>query len=271
MLTPRTTHAGVCSLLSVIIVLFTSCGNSDAVEQALNQAEANRQELESVLDHYRYTDRKKFRAASFLIANMPYHKSKQHITLPDDYHRYFERLDSAYHDMFGGVPIDSIGQLMPREYNTFRRQLGEDFQQLDMPVHEDNSVGDLHRITADFLISHIDQAFEAWKGDPLLTNMAYDDFKEFVLPYRTTDEELILRRADLRKQWMPILEKEVHILPKSFLPKYLLFDLYRQHDGHPQACRWAEEITRHPVKVPSAQVQGIREEAENYLKTTNTN
>lgn len=66
-------------------------------------------------------------------------------------------------------------------------------------------------------------------------------------------------------------EKAVHILPKSFLPKFLLFDLYRQHDDRLLARRWAEEITRHPVKVPSEQVQGIRQEAENYLKTTNTN
>ncbi|GGH06888.1 hypothetical protein GCM10011418_03810 [Sphingobacterium alkalisoli] len=66
-------------------------------------------------------------------------------------------------------------------------------------------------------------------------------------------------------------EKAVHILPKSFLPKYLLFDLYRQHKDQLFARRWAEEISQHPVKVPSEQVQGIRQEAENYLKTINTN
>ncbi|TJY68379.1 hypothetical protein FAZ19_03750 [Sphingobacterium alkalisoli] len=198
-----------CLLLSVSAVVIFGCFTlSKETKSALVEAGNNRKELEKVLDHYRYKNFYKFKAASFLIANMPYHKSKQKVSLPDDYHLFFDRLDSAYHDMFRGLSGDSIRTLMPREYNPFRRQLGEDFQQLDTPLHEQNSVGDVHLIKADFLISHIDQAFEAWRGDPLLAKMAYDDFKEFVLPYRTTDEELILRRADLRKQWMPILEKE---------------------------------------------------------------
>lgn len=49
------------------VVLFSSCGKySSEVEMALELAGENRQELESVLNHYRALDKKKYKAACFL-------------------------------------------------------------------------------------------------------------------------------------------------------------------------------------------------------------
>lgn len=46
------------------------------LENALEQAESNRVELERVLSHYeREADTLKYNAAKFLIENMPYHYS----------------------------------------------------------------------------------------------------------------------------------------------------------------------------------------------------
>ena len=59
----------------VYILAFTSCGHfPKEVEEALLSAKDNKENLIAVLEHYKGKDSKKYAAACFLIANMPYHK-----------------------------------------------------------------------------------------------------------------------------------------------------------------------------------------------------
>jgi hypothetical protein len=58
----------------VYILAFTSCGHfPKEVEEALLSAKDNKENLIAVLEHYKGKDSKKYAAACFLIANMPYH------------------------------------------------------------------------------------------------------------------------------------------------------------------------------------------------------
>ena len=56
-----------------LLILSAGCRHTD-LENALRQAGENRSQLEQVLDHYR-NDSLKYKAACFLIANMPGHYS----------------------------------------------------------------------------------------------------------------------------------------------------------------------------------------------------
>ena len=58
--------------LSGLMLLWSSCQRPTMLDFALRYAGENRVELEKVLDHYR-NDSLKYRAAVFLIGNMPYH------------------------------------------------------------------------------------------------------------------------------------------------------------------------------------------------------
>ena len=58
--------------LSGLLLLWSSCQRPTMLDFALRYAGENRVELEKVLDHYR-NDSLKYRAAVFLIGNMPYH------------------------------------------------------------------------------------------------------------------------------------------------------------------------------------------------------
>ena len=63
-----------------IVILFYSCTPYGAqVEKALRYAAHNRSQLEEVLQHYRKNDADslKFKAAKFLIQNMPYHQVRE--------------------------------------------------------------------------------------------------------------------------------------------------------------------------------------------------
>ena len=54
-----------------LLILSAGCRHTDPdLENALRQAGENRSQLEQVLDHYR-NDSLKYKAACFLIANMP--------------------------------------------------------------------------------------------------------------------------------------------------------------------------------------------------------
>ena len=66
-----------CILISIISILLLSCtcAPSSELERALLLSKNNRKELEKVLDHYSCskTDSLKYKAAVFLIENMPFY------------------------------------------------------------------------------------------------------------------------------------------------------------------------------------------------------
>ncbi|MBU1650669.1 transglutaminase-like domain-containing protein, partial [bacterium] len=52
------------------------------------------------------------------------------------------------------------------------------------------TIPDLETITADFLIEHIDYAFKAWEEKPWAQDLTFDQFCNYVLPYRGSSEPL---------------------------------------------------------------------------------
>lgn len=220
----------------LILLLLASCNRIPSdVEHALSLAGNNRSELQKVLEHYSDKESKKFEAACFLISNMPYHKSKQRIDLPESYHSYFAKLDLTYQAMFRGWSSDSVLRTTPKTYDSVRRDFGDKFQQLEQPEHLENSVSDIEIISADFLIDHIDYAFELWKSSPLLQGYKFEEFKEFILPYRSTNEELLLTRREIAEKWLPILGMD------GFGDVRKPIDRYRAFVGK---CRWYNQYSK---------------------------
>ena len=77
------------------VIYFYSCNHYPSnVQTALHYAGDNRRELEKVLEYYRESssDNSKFRAACFLISNMPYHWSYP----AGPYYEYCEQMDSLF-------------------------------------------------------------------------------------------------------------------------------------------------------------------------------
>lgn len=149
------------------------------VERALILSGNNRGELIKVLEHYKNKDELKFDAACFLIGNMPYHESRIQLQIPSAYSCYFRKIDSICHHDSSAI----INELL-------RRQLAKDFDSIPAPV-EIPAKPDIQSLTANYIIDNIEQAFDEWKNSPLLQGMSFDEFKEYVLPYRVTDESLV--------------------------------------------------------------------------------
>ena len=153
--------------LSLVILLHSCREATSRLDRVLQLAGNNGSELQKVLKHYS-DDSLKREATIFLIENMPGHYS----------------LDGPYLQQLQQV-IDSTGTpylmkkvilMQPLRYSRSRQQL--------------RAKPDIEQVKADYLIHQIDQAFRLWTTSPWLENLTYDDFLEYLLPYRIGNESL---------------------------------------------------------------------------------
>lgn len=147
-------------------------GGATALEQVFSAAGDNADELRSVLAHYA-GDARKLEAARFLIENMP---GKGHVRT---------RLVDAEGRT---IPFD------PLEYETLelatQRLEALEAEHGPLDFARDELVEDVHTITAAFLIRHIDGAFAAWESVSEAERVAFEAFKQYVLPYRGSQEPI---------------------------------------------------------------------------------
>jgi len=142
------------------------------LEQALHEAKENKDELLRVLARYSSDpgDSLKYRAAVFLIENMPGYRFNdgEYISVYGDYFRALRYSSKGPEDI-----LDSMANA--------HRHLNKDVQTVKY---------DIEVIDSAFLCGNIDQAFDAWEKFPWAKNYTFDDFCEHVLPYRIENERL---------------------------------------------------------------------------------
>lgn len=162
----------------VLASVFVACSSADKrLEYALSFAGDNRGELEKVLEHYGQ-EPEKLEAARFLIRNMP--------------HWY------AYE----GWQLDSVRQMLAlRKLDKESIKKWKQVSFYSLP-----KVYDAQVITSNYLIENIDLAFKVWKKYPWNRSLDFDDFCEFILPYRIDNEPLSSWRKLYYEHYTPILD-----------------------------------------------------------------
>lgn len=187
-----TTAIGLGSVQSILVgafllILFVSCSTiaENRLDIALMQSGENRKELEKVLDYFR-NDSLKLKAARFLIENMPGHGGYE-----DD------RLDSVKAVMKASIESNIGGYLPDSEWK--RKWTSFNYRTLPKRM-------DIHFITAEYLIENIEQSFKVWEETPWSKNYAFEDFCEWVLPYRIGDEPLDNWRKMYYDRYKPLLD-----------------------------------------------------------------
>lgn len=194
-------------LIFHFILLSCSSPYPDTVVEALAQSKTNREELEKVLEYYRREDKEKYEAACFLIENMPFHQSQNEMQLPSGHEMYFKKVDSLYNVFYGEMTVVQINKLNFVVPDSVCESLSEQYALLPEPIIT-GGVLDIEKVNAAFLIDNIETAFKIWRQSPLLKGMSFDEFKEFVLPYRTTNECLLYKRSELYNRYYPLLCQE---------------------------------------------------------------
>ena len=155
-----------------LLCLLASCNKySKGVEEVLSLAGENRGELEKVLLHYQ-DDGSKLKAAEFLILNMVGH-SVPTSTSVEKYKSFYRRCDSIrdeYKSTHRSRWIALIDSLWDAS------QVGKISGTVDyVPLQK--------AITANQMITEIDQAFESWKENAFTEKCSFEHFCEYILPF----------------------------------------------------------------------------------------
>ena len=173
---------GLLATLSII----TACDTN--LRKSLDMAGDNRGELEKVLNHFKDDpDPLKYKAAKFLIKNMPYHYSYEG--------KGIEQYDSVYLAM-AEEPIQFRDSVF--------KQLMEDVDSKNMTV-----VPDIHSLKADYLIKVINDACDTWQASSW--HCEYDEslFFDYVLPYRLLTEQVSDWRALVNNEYPTLKSKDI--------------------------------------------------------------
>lgn len=187
-------------LFIVMIVLLGACRSEDKLEQVLRYSGGNRAELEAVIRHYsqREEDSLQLRAARFLIENMPGHYAPDAPVI-----RKFEaRMDSLY----------------PRMSNVLKRPVCNLPLRLLGDRQGWTTVQDVHVMTKDYLVKYVDNAVRMWKECSWMRLFSFDDFCEYVLPYRVANEP-ILEEDSTWYTWQTVVRRfdEYGYEPKTLM------------------------------------------------------
>ena len=164
------------------LLLLGSC-RSDLTRHAGDNAS----ELERVLLYYKYVrwDSQKYEAAKFLIENMKFHYSQGQIVSNDSLlEAWRAETDSIYEAIVAGHTLNDFpwDSLRVRQKN--RRAIIEAGTMPD--VENDMTIRpDMETLTFKFLTDHIDHAFKVWRESKYTQNLTFDEFKEYILPYRS--------------------------------------------------------------------------------------
>ena len=151
----------------VILLLFVSCNHNQKLEYALKASGSNRHELERVLEYYK-GDSLKYSAACFLIENMPGHCSY----LGDEINDYYREALNLFHsDLPPSVQRDSLLKLSRTKYASINGR----------------KIQDIKIISSDYLIYNIENAFLVWKEKPWAQHLDFDEFCEWILPYKCAE------------------------------------------------------------------------------------
>lgn len=154
------------------------------------EAEGNRRNLWAVLLHYKWVDRnpQKYEAARFLIDNMPYHRGKGRIThVPEEMERWRKEADSLYASVRLAGMEEKDWQDSLKRLRTKRQELLKDSVLQEVTI-DDEWFEDIRCLSYRFLVEHIDNAFYMWHQSVFARNLTFDEFKEYLLPYRSVGE-----------------------------------------------------------------------------------
>lgn len=179
--------------VSLSLLLLGSCrmpAPTPAIEEALSKAGSNRKELFQVIKHYQNgTDSLKLKAALFLIENMT-----------DKVYFTGKTVDEYY------IFIDSIFQIRQEEYDI--PAIYEEFKGKAKFLEEKPILNrDIKTLSADYLIQNIEEAFAVWNY-PWNQHLTFEEFCEFILPYRVGSEIPGTWRQFYRERFKPILQSD---------------------------------------------------------------
>lgn len=205
---------------------------------------------ENVISHYmQHGETQKAEAAKFLISNMSWHRAVGS-NLLDKY--------------FLGIKDINIKEKYPQcanSYKTLRNKLGD--------AHLGESwIYDLDVLTEEELMDNIDSAFSDWKCGLWANHLTFEQFCEYLLPYRIGNEKYLPWRKELREKFYPTdidLVKCDDLLGQSYWAACRVNDKLKRELG----CHISNKFLFVQRYLPAAYMKDLRTgDCYDYAKLT---
>ena len=231
------------NFIVVILFLFTSCSNiiPFEVQQELNKmTPKNQKKFEEVFKHYNsHKDKLKLRASYYLIVNINDFGFYQGVQL-DQYDELFNVLASKPADYKLKLPWYS------NEVDKIMDSLEVIYGKLDPNLLYFEK--DIDVFTATSFIKYIDDSFEAW-GNPWCKHLTFDEFCEYVLPYRNGLEKL----EDWRSLFLSYYKRYIDTLP----PDASMIDVAKQLNSEAE-LKYAKGLSRYITAISPSNMLSAR-------------
>jgi len=194
------------TIIILLVLSLSSCHNIPKnVKRTLELSGNNKVELQKVIDHYQMPeDSLKLKAAYFLIGNMANKFSFD--TLAIGPHREFIGVLNSVHS----IPIEKRLKMKgwdaySQDWHTYFKDsiwksLESKYGKFDLK-NALSQIRDVDVITSKLLIENIDLAFKVWREKPWAQHVGFDDFCEYILPYRVAHEPLNNWRLKLYEKY----------------------------------------------------------------------
>lgn len=199
-------------LLCVGTMLCQAQSYSPKVTAAIAQSPFGAARWTKLLEKYRKEDREKYEAACFLLSNMARHYHGYVVESVDTTMlRCLSEADAQYYALvamrndtalFNPHFNDRI--LAPADQQYRKATEGRKFQAPRVRWEEES---DLAFISPEFLEEHIDHAFSVRRRSPFARRLSFDDFKNYVLPYRAMENTA----AEAAPVYAQRYEKYLHV------------------------------------------------------------
>lgn len=181
--------------ISVLWLILTLCVNAKAVGDQNFKVKYS-----EVLRHYsqNLSDSLKYKAALFLIDNIEYHASV--MSKPQE--QYY----SLLRDIEEKYKYPECLKFIQMAAKKFSAADGADFVR----------TSDFEVVTSSYLIENIDDAFEKWQNGNFAKHLNFDEFCEYLLPYKLTNEQVEVWRSELYTQYKRGLESILPVDDKKY-------------------------------------------------------
>lgn len=185
--------------ITFLFFILISCNNIPKdVKFSMKLAGGNKGELQAVIDYYRLPkDSLKLKAAYFLIGNMS-NKFFQPYSKPQK--KLLNYIDSLYTELKIKDNHEGKSDVVNSSISSKWEELKEIY-----PL-TNNQMKDVSFISSKLLIENIDYAFEVWERVPWSDSYTFEEFCEYVLPYRTRYDIPVLWRKKINKKYSWVLD-----------------------------------------------------------------
>lgn len=171
-----------------------------SVSLALQKAGNNRHSLEDVLNSYK-TNSLEYRAACYLVANMPFHYVGGYMLSCDsNLNKFMNYADSSYYVLISGkTSVEQETDPLHTRLRCFSDSLSREVHayRWKSPMIVENEQADISAMNGDFIRKQVDYCCKLRGNSQQLKDMSENDFFDYVLSYRSISDYPLITSAEI--------------------------------------------------------------------------